>query len=267
MLTLPLAMTACGSCYLPGADAKESCNKQLQAEVANREKKAQQDLPALRKRADAGDVNAQASLGNFHVLGQHANSQRAVGIAYFEKAGKQGDLRSLRHFVYETYIDCQRSAREIGRNQRLTTEQINATGPPLSPHCDAQWAAVEVLAAKTCVTRFPSESSAMYSLAYLVAQTYDDVDRADEADFWFLVARNSCTTVGRGTANDISYFGANPRSQRGSHELRGAMWFEMRGWRNSQNLPQPSPEVSEQAKQRMAMLQEKVARSGIRPAP
>jgi hypothetical protein len=45
------------------------------------------------------------------------------------------------------------------------------------------------------------------------------------------------------------------------------MWLGVRGRQNFQNIPLGTPEVEAKAKARLAMIQARVARSGIRPAP
>jgi hypothetical protein len=260
--TLPLMFTAFGltgcACGIlsDGWGSSERCSRQQQAAADYREQQSQRELPALKKRADSGDMKAQVAMGNFHIFEYHPNSDRASGLAYYEKAGKQGDLQALRIFLTESHKDCSLKARKLGKKE--------LDGPQYAPHCVAEWTALETLAAKACVRTSLSNSDS--GIQSLVAKTLDASGKSDDADFWYVVAMTYCLTAEEHAYSKTYGFVANPRGEGRPQEVRGAMWLGVGGRHRFPNLPLGTPEVEEKAKARLAMLRAKVASSGIRPA-
>lgn len=160
-LALPLLMlftsglTGC-TCGVLSQDAwrgSERCHKQWQAERDAAEMQSQRELPALQKRADEGDVKAQFAMGQFHVaayhnggtttmMHQHPNADRSLGLAYYYKAGLQGDLQAQRIFATETLYDC--------RARKNKLRKSGAVPSPNLPQCTAEWGAMDALAKNQC---------------------------------------------------------------------------------------------------------------------
>ena len=144
LLALTLAVSGCG-CGLLSKDAWSgggNCARLQREEQDTREQQTQRELPALKKRADDGDVKAQVAMGEFHLSPQHPNAVRATGLAYYEKAARQGNLPAQYVLVTETHKDCHSKARKLGQKE--------ADGPQFAPHCAAEWLAFEKLATQSC---------------------------------------------------------------------------------------------------------------------
>jgi TPR repeat protein len=257
LAAVTLSLTGCG-CGLLSKDAWSGggrCAKLAQERWDAEQQQTQRELPALKKRADDGDVKAQVAIGEFHLSPQHPNAVRATGLAYYEKAARQGSSPAQYTFVTETYKDCQNKARKLG--------QKDADGPQFAPHCAAEWQAFEALATKSCARGGRNLDT---SIQVALGKAFDEAGKADDADFWFVVAVTHCAMPAehspvRGTSILIG-----ARSEGGSQQVRGAMWLGVRGRHNFYNIPLGTPEVEAKAKARLAMLQARVDRSGIRPA-
>jgi hypothetical protein len=124
VVTLSFMLTAFGltgcTCSVFSQDTWSgggNCAKQQAAERAVGEEKSQRELPALKRRADSGDVKAQVAMGEFHIFEHHPNSDRATGLAYYDKAGRQGDLQAQRILLTESHNDCRAKARKLGRKE------------------------------------------------------------------------------------------------------------------------------------------------------
>ena len=254
---LPLALTGCG-CGLLSKDAWSgggNCARQAQVERDVREQQSQRDVQALKKSADGGDVKAQVAMGQFHIFENHANSERATGLAYYDKASHQGDLQARRIFVTELLRDCQAKAFKLGQNR--------LNGPQYAPHCAAEWLAMETLATQACVRNSQAVNS---SIQVALGEAFEDAGKSDDADFWYAVAATHCTTAEERASGRMSGFIARLRTEGGSQQVRGAMWLGVRGRHLFPTLPLGTPDVEQKARARQAILQAKVARSGIRPA-
>ena len=186
LLSLTVNITGC-ACSMLGQEAwgggSESCNKMRAADRDARDQKLDRELVVLKNRADAGDVKAQIAVGEFHVFGYHTNSDRATGLAYYDKAGRQGNLVAQYIFLEESYKDCVSKARRRGQKE--------LDGPQYAPSCAAEWQALETLAAKACVRKALNIDS---SVQYAVGKGFDIAGKSDEADFWFVVAISHCVT-------------------------------------------------------------------------
>lgn len=256
LLSLAIFITGCG-CGVLSKDAWSgggNCAKQQRAEYDTREQQSQRELATFKKRADDGDAKAQFAMGQFHVFEQHPNSLRAIGLGYFDKASRQGDLQAQRIFATESLKDCQAKAFKLGPTR--------LNGPQYAPYCSREWQALETLATQTCVR---SSASINSSIQVAIGEAFDDADKSDEADFWYLVALTSCVTSEERATGRISGFTARHRADGRPQEVRGAMWLGVRGRGNFPTIPLATPEVEAKAKARLAMLQAKVARSGIWP--
>ena len=130
------------------------CKRMMQSEGDAEEQQSQRELPALQKRADAGDVKAQFAMGQFHVLEYHSgnstnvtgfrpNADRAIGLAYYYKAGLQGDLQAQRIFATETLYDCRANAVKMRKAGTVTPSNL--------PKCVAYWIEIDMLAKNLCV--------------------------------------------------------------------------------------------------------------------
>ena len=254
--TLSLAGCACGVLGQNRFGGSPACDRQVAAEMDAREQSALREQPALKKRADSGDVQAQAALGRFYLNGGHPLSDRAEGLAYYAKAASQGDLYAQRIFLMESYDDCRLKARKLG--------QSDSDGPHFAPHCSAVVLALETLAAKACVRTSLQDNSS--SVQWALANLFDFGGKNDDADFWYTVAMMHCLKPSALPSSNVYDFTAAPRGENQPNQVRGAMWLGVRGRLNSPGMPPTSAEVEEKAKARLAMLQEKVTRSGIRPA-
>lgn len=256
LLSLAVFITGCG-CGVLSKDAWSgggNCAKQQRAEYDAQQQKIQQDIGTVKKRADAGDVNAQLAVGQFHISGQHPNSDRATGLAYYDKAGRQGNLPAQRIFVTESYNDCRAKAFKLGLSR--------LNGPQYAPHCAPEWLAMETLATKACVRTAPNATS---SIQFALGQAFDEANKSDDADFWYVVAMTHCMTAEERATGRMSSFTVGPRTDGRPQEVRGAMWLGVRGRHLFPTIPLGTPEVEDKAKARLSMLQAKVARSGIRP--
>jgi hypothetical protein len=146
---------ACGLLSQGAWSVSESCVKQWQAERDASEQQSQRELPALQKRADAGDAKAQFAMGQFRVIEyhpsagsttitqSHPNSDRAAGLAYYYKAGLQGDVQAQRIFVAESLFDCRAKAAKLRRSGVVPASNL--------PQCTAEGNAMEMLAKNLCV--------------------------------------------------------------------------------------------------------------------
>ena len=255
LVTLSLNGCACGALSDGAWKGDPQCVKQHQDAQYNAEQKRSQELPNLKKKADSGNVKAQVEMGFYHVFQRDPGADRVVGLTYYQMAGKQGDVHAQRIFLTETHKDCQAMARKRGLKE--------ADGPLFAPHCVAQWNAVEDLAKKYCART--SLQNTRTSLAVEVAMQWDWGRKSDEADFWYAVSLTHCLTPSERTSFGEKAFRATPSSQSDSYEVRRAMWMRVAGMENTPHWPHPSTEVEAKAKDRLAMLREKVARSGIRP--
>lgn len=257
LLAFIAALTTGCACSVLSSGAwatSEVCKKQEQAAEESREQQSQRGLPALQKRADSGDVKAQVALGEFHVFERHPNSNRAVGLTYYDKAGRQGDLQSQLIYAVESHQDCQLKARKLGQKQ--------TDGPAFAPLCVAEWQAMEALANKSCVRR------GLYlggTIQVEVGQALDVAGKADDADFWYVVAVTQCLTQNDRTASGAIQLNFSPRSENSSQQVRGAMWSGVSRGERFPGIPLGTPEVEEKAKARLAMLKAKVAASTVRP--
>jgi hypothetical protein len=246
---------ACGVFDQGAWSGSERCHKQWQAERDVAEQQSQKELAALKKRADAGDVKAQVAMGNFHVFEQHPNSDRATGLAYYDKASRQGDLQAQRIFLTESHKDCQAKARKLGKKE--------LDGPQYAPHCVAEWVALETLATKACVRT--SASNVNSSIQAALAKSFEDAEKSDDADFWYVMALTHCLSAQERASGAERSILAGPGREVRLRDVRGAMWLGVRGRSNFPNVPLGTPEVEDKAKARLIMLQNRVARSGIRP--
>ena len=258
LCALTLNITGC-ACSVLSSDAWSgggACAQQQQAERENAELKSQHELPALKKRADGGDEKAQMAMGNFHIFEHHPNSDRAAGLAYFDKAGREGDLLAQRIFLSESHKDCQNKARKLGLRE--------VDGPQFAPYCITEWAALEALAKKACVRT--SSVNISSSIQVALGQSFESARKGEEADFGYVVAMTHCLTAQERASNGEKSMligrGIDGRPQ----EVRGAMWLGVRGRDRFPTIPLGTPEVEQKAKVRLAMLREKVAASKIRPA-
>jgi hypothetical protein len=261
VVTLSVMLTAFGltgcACGIlsDGWGSSERCTRQQQAAQDSREQQSQRELPALKKRADAGDVKAQVAMGEFHIFEHHPNSDRAAGLAYYDKAGKQGSLQAQFIFLTESHTDCRSKARKLGQKE--------VDGPHYAPHCVAEWNSLETLAAKACVRKARNIDS---SVQYAVGKAFDEAGKSDDADFWFVMAITYCVTPEQRLPSGDTDILIGVRADGGSQQVRGAMWLGVRGRDRFPTIPLGTPEVEEKAKARLAMLRAKVASSGIRPA-
>jgi hypothetical protein len=263
VVTLSFMLTAFGltgcTCSVFSQDTWSgggNCAKQQAAERAVGEEKSQRELPALKRRADSGDVKAQVAMGEFHIFEHHPNSDRATGLAYYDKAGRQGDLQAQRILLTESHNDCRAKARKLGRKE--------LDGPQYAPHCVAEWLALETLATKACVRTSPSNVSSSIQVA--LGKSFEDAGRSDDADFWYVVAITHCLTAEERASGGQQGILVGPRVDGTPQQVRGAMWLGVRGRDRFPNIPLGTPEVEDKAKARLAMLRAKVASSGIRPA-
>lgn len=247
---------ACGVFSQGAWSGSERCTKQWQAERDAIEQQSQHELAALKKRADSGDVKAQLAMGNFHVFEHHPNSDRATGLAYYDKAGRQGDLQAQRIFLTESHKDCQAKARKLGLKE--------LDGPQYAPHCVAEWTALETLAKKACV--LTSATNVSSSIQVALGQSFEFASKSDDADFWYVMAITHCISPAQRASFGEQGILVGPRVDGGAQQVRGAMWLGVRGRQRFPNIPLGTPEVEEKAKARLAMLRAKVASSGIRPA-
>ena len=257
LVALTLCISGCG-CGLLSKDAWSgggNCARLQREEQDTREQQTQRELPALKKRADDGDVKAQVAMGEFHLSAQHPNAVRATGLAYYEKAARQGSLPAQYVLVTETHKDCQSKARKLGQKE--------ADGPQFAPHCAAEWLAFEKLATQSCARGGRNLDS---TIQVALGKAFDEAGKADDADFWFVVATTHCAMSAERLPGGGTSLLIGARSEGGSQQVRGAMWLGVRGRQNFHNIPLGTPEVEAKAKARLAMLQAKVARSGIRPA-
>ena len=257
LLPLTLAITGCG-CGVLSKDAWSgggNCARLQREEQAAREQQSQRELPALKKRADDGDMQAQVAMGQFHMSGHHPNSVRATGLAYFDKAGRQGNLQAQHIFLSETHQDCRSKALKLGQKE--------ADGPQYAPYCTAEWLAMETLALKACVRTSRHIDS---SIQVKLGEAFDQAGKSDDADFWYVAAITYCLTPAERSQTGMSSVLINPRTDGRPHQVRGAMWLGVRGRQNFPHIPLGTPEVEASATARLSMLQAKVARSGIRPA-
>jgi TPR repeat protein len=255
---LTLTLTGCG-CGLLSNDAWNGggrCARLSQERRDTEEQQTQRALPALKKRADDGDVKAQVAMGEFHLSPQHPNAVRATGLAYYEKAARQGSLPAQYVFVTETYKDCQSKARKLG--------QKSESGPQFAPHCAAEWQAFETLATQSCARGGRNLDS---TIQVALGKAFDEAGKADDADFWFMVAVTHCAMPAERLSGGGTSLLIGARSEGGSQQVRGAMWLGVRGRHNFYKIALGTPEVEAKAKARLAMLQARVDRSGIRPAP
>lgn len=259
LLASTLLTTGC-ACSMLGQEAwgggSESCNKMRDAERDAREQKSQRELPALKKRADAGDVKAQVAMGFFHTFEYHPNSVRATGLAYYEKAGGQGDLLAQRVFLIESHKDCAARAGKLGRKE--------TDSPQYAPTCAAEWLALETLAAKACVRKSMQDSSS--GIQTEIARLLERGGKVDEADFWYVVAKTHCLTAREQSFGKRSDYIASPRGGGQLQEIRVAMWRPERPGDRIPQAPPVSQDVADKADARMAMMQVRVEQSGIRPA-
>ena len=257
LLASTLSITGCACGILSdGWGSSDRCTRQQQAASDDREQKAQRELPALKKRADSGDVKAQVAMGFFHTFEYHRNSDRATGLAYYQKAGSQGDLQAQRVFLIESHKDCAAKARKLGR--------IDTDSPQYAPTCAAEWLALETLAAKACVRKSMEDFSS--GIQTEIALLLERGGKVDEADFWYVVAKTHCLTVREQSFGKRSGYIASPRGGGPLQEIRVAMW---RPERPGDIIPQRPPvpqEVADKADARMAMMEGRVAQSGFRPA-
>ena len=254
--TLSMTGCACGALSEGRWGGSAACDKQLQAEFDAREQKAQRELPALKKRADSGDVKAQVAMGFFHTFEYHPNSDRATGLAYYQKAGSQGDLQAQRVFLIESHNDCAAKARKLGKK--------DTDGPQYATTCSAEWLALETLAAKACIRK--SMEDADSGIQTEIARVLERGGKVDEADFWYVVAKTHCLTAREQSFGKRSGYIASPRGGGQLQEVRVAMW---RPERPGDRIPQAPPvpqDVADKADARMAMMQGRVEQSGIRPA-
>ena len=137
--------------------AQGNCAKLQKAERDALEGQILQELPALQKRADAGDVKAQVAMGQFHVQEYHpgagssavitggrSSANRALGLAYYHKAAMQGDLNAQRIFAEETIYDC-----------RAKDSKLHKSGDAISrsnrPRCNPTWSDMDLLVKNLCV--------------------------------------------------------------------------------------------------------------------
>ena len=252
-----LSMTGCTCGILSdGWGSSERCTRQQQAASDDREQKSQRELPALKKRADSGDAKSQVALGNFHVFEYHPNSYRATGLAYYEKAGGQGDLQAQRVFLIESHKDCAARARKLGRK--------GTDSPQFAPTCAAEWLALETLAAKACVRKSMEDSSS--GIQTEIARLLERGGKVDEADFWYVVAKTHCLTAREQSFGIRSRYIASPRGGGQLQEIRVAMWRPERPGDRIPQSPPVSQDVADKADARMAMMQVRVEQSGIRSA-
>ena len=257
LLASTLSITGCACGVLGekrwGGDA--GCAKQVEAERDAIEQKAQRELPALKKRADSGDMKAQVAMGLFHTFESHPNSDRATGLAYYDKAGRQGDLQAQRVFLIESHKDCAAKAGKLGKKE--------TDSPQYAPTCTAEWLALETLAANACVRKSMQDSSS--GIQTEIARLLERGGKVDEADFWYVVAKTHCLTAREQSFGKRSGYVASPRGGGSLQEVRVAMW---RPERPGDRIPQAPPvpqEVADQADARMALMEGRVAQSGIRP--
>jgi hypothetical protein len=268
LAVLLLVLTAIGltgcACGILGQDAWSGtprCDQYQQSARDSQEQQSQRELPALQKRADAGDVNAQFAMGQFHVKEQHPNANRATGLAYYDKASRQGDVPSRRIFLTESLKDC----REKSYKQGLPRN----AAPPFAPYCATEWAAMETLAKSQCARTSVSNSTS--SIQYELGQMYNWAGKSDDSDFWYVVAMTHCTTAAERSVDTpgslgFSGFTVGPSQEGPLGEVRVAMWLGVRGMYKPPYTRMPNPEIEAKAKARLLQIQGQVARSGIRPA-
>jgi hypothetical protein len=253
---LTLTGCACGFMDVNRFGGSPSCDRQVTAERSKVAEKRFAQIASVKQRADRGDVKAQMEIGFFHVYEHHEQSNRALGLSYYQKAAAQGDLPALRTYLLEAHQDCRTRARNLGMKE--------TDGPQFAPHCAADWAAVENLGEKSCV--LVSQQNNPASLQVAIGQTFELASKGDDADFWYTVALTHCLTPGERTGFGEKAFSVWPRGlAAGADQLRGAMWLSVSGREKFPSYPLPSPEIEAKARERLAMLREKVARSGIRP--
>lgn len=253
---LTLTGCACGFMDMNRFGGSPSCDRQMTAERSTAAEKRFAQIESVKQRADRGDVKAQIEIGFFHIYEHHQRSDRALGLSYYQKAASQGDLPALRTYLLEAHQDCRTRARNLGMKE--------TDGPQFAPLCDAEWAAVENLGKKSCV--LVSQQNNPASLQVAMGQTFELASKGEDADFWYTVALTHCLTPSERTAFGEKAFSVRPRGlAAGSDQLRGAMWLSVSGREKFPNNPLTSPEIEAKARERLAMLRERVARSGIRP--
>lgn len=254
--TLSITGCACGALSEGRWGGSAACDKQQQAGADAREEKAQRELPALKKRADSGDVKAQVALGYFHAFETHRNSDRATGLVWYDKAARQGDLQAQRVFLIESHKDCTLKARTL----RLK----DSDGPQFVPTCSAEWLALETLASNACVRKSLQQSDS--GIQTEIALLLERAGKLDDADFWHVVAKTHCLTAREKSFGKRSGYFASPRGGGPLQEVRVAMWRPERPGDRIPPVPPVSQDVADKADARMALMEGRVAQSGIRPA-
>ncbi len=247
---------ACGIMDVNRFGGSASCNQQMAAEREAESQKRLGQIPGLHKRADSGDIKAQIELASFHVFEHHPQSNRALGLSYYQKAAKQGDLHSQRIYVTETYQDCYAKTRSPWMSPNL--------GPQFAPLCEVEWSALETLAKQQCARS--SENNSNVSLAALVGGKYSHAGKLEDADLWIVAAMIFCIAPKeRASSGDKALIAPALSIDWRSDPVRAMMWLQILGPQRLGPAPPDLTDLGEQPKKRLAMLREKVTRLGIRP--